>query len=84
MFEAIVVIAVILAIAIAVILILALTKPDGFRVQRETSIKAPAEDIFPLINDFHRWGAWSPYEHRDPAMKRTFGGADAGKGAVYA
>jgi uncharacterized protein YndB with AHSA1/START domain len=84
MFEAIVAIAVILAVAIAIILILALRKPDRFRVLRETSIKAPPESIFPLINDFHQWGGWSPYEHRDPAMKRTFDGADSGAGAVYA
>src|SRR6185436_10207445 len=33
--------------------------------------------------DFNRWGAWSPYEKKDPAMKRTFSGAPAGQGAVY-
>jgi hypothetical protein len=40
--------------------------------------------IFPLINDFHRWGTWSPWENKDPAMKRTYSGAQSGKGAVYA
>ncbi|KJC33807.1 polyketide cyclase [Bradyrhizobium sp. LTSP885] len=84
MFETIAIIAVILAIAIAVVLILAATKPDKLRVVRAISIKAPAERIFPLINDFHQWVAWSPYETRDPAMKRTYGGAERGQGAVYA
>ena len=51
MFEDIVVIAVMLAIAIAIVLILAATKPDTFRVQRTATINAPAEKIFPLIND---------------------------------
>jgi hypothetical protein len=84
MFEIITVIAVILAVAIAIVLILAATKPDTLRVQRAISIKAPAEKIFPLINDFHQWVAWSPYENKDPAMKRTYSGAENGKGAVYA
>ena len=84
MFEIIAVIAVILAIAIAVVLILAATKLNTFSVQRATTVKAPAEKIFPLINDFHQWGNWSPWEHKDPAMKRTYSGADSGKGAVYA
>ena len=84
MFEVIAIIAAILAIAIAIVLILALTKPDTFRVQRATTIKAPADKIFPLINDFHQWVAWSPYEKKDPAMKRTYSGAESGKGAVYA
>ena len=84
MLKAISIIAVVLAIAIAVVLILAATKPDTFGVQRSTTVKAPPEKIFALINDFHQWGSWSPYEHKDSAMKRTFSGTESGKGAVYA
>ena len=84
MFEVIVVIAIVLAVAIAVILGLAATKPNKLRVARAIDIKAPAEKIYPLISDFHPWVWWSPYEKKDPAMKRTYGGADRGKGATYA
>ena len=84
MFEIIAIIAVVLAIAIAIILILAATKADRFSFQRATTIKAPPEKIFPLINDFHQWGNWSPYENKDPAMKRSYSGAASGQGAVYA
>jgi uncharacterized protein YndB with AHSA1/START domain len=84
MFEAIVIIAVILAIAIAAVLVFAATKPDTLRVQRSIAINAPPERIFPLIADFHQWVTWSPYEQKDPAMKRTYSGAERGKGAVYA
>ena len=84
MFEIIAIIAVIIAIAIAIVLILAATKPNTLRVQRATSIKAPADRIFPLINDFQQWRTWSPYESKDPAMKRSYDGAESGKGAVYA
>jgi uncharacterized protein YndB with AHSA1/START domain len=83
MFEIIAIIAVVLAIAIAVVLILAATKPDKFSVQRAIAVSAPPEKIFPLINDFHQWGSWSPYENKDPAMKRSYSGASSGKGAVY-
>lgn len=84
MLEIIAIIAVIPAIAVAVVLVLAATKPGTLRVQRSTTIKAPAEQIFPLIADFHQWRRWSPYEEKDPAMKRTYAGAEHGKGAVYA
>src|SRR5882757_4280384 len=84
MFELIVIIAVVLAVAIAVVLILAATKPDTLRVQRAITVKAPAEKIFALINDFHQWRAWSPYEDRDPDLQRSYSGAASGKGAVYA
>ena len=84
MFEIIAIVAVVLAIAIATVLILAAAKPDTFSVERAISVKAPPEKIFPLINDFRRWRSWSPYENRDPAMKRSYSGAESGKGAVYA
>jgi uncharacterized protein YndB with AHSA1/START domain len=84
MFEIIAIIAIVLAIAIAIILIVAAIKPNAFSIQRATIVKAPAERIFPLINDFHQWGTWSPYENKDPAMKRSYSGAASGKGAVYA
>jgi hypothetical protein len=84
MFEIFAIIAVVLAIAIAVVLILAATKPDTFSVQRAAAVKAPPEKIFPLINDFHQWGTWSPWEGKDPAMKRTYSGTASGRGAVYA
>lgn len=79
-----IVVVVLLVVAVAVILVLAMTKPDTFQVQRTTSIKAPPEKIFPLINDFDNWAAWSPYEKKDPAMKRTRSGAEIGEGAIYA
>jgi polyketide cyclase/dehydrase/lipid transport protein len=84
MYEIIAIIAVVLAVAIAIVLILAATKPDIFSVQRATAMKAAPENIFSLINDFHRWGTWSPWETKDPSMKRTFSGAASGTGAIYA
>jgi uncharacterized protein YndB with AHSA1/START domain len=83
MFEIVAIVAIVLAVAIAIVLILAATKPDTFSVQRATTVRAPAEKIFALINDFHRWGTWSPYEARDPAMKRSYSGPANGVGAVY-
>jgi len=73
-----------LAIAIAIVLGLASRKPDTFTVRRSALVQAPAERIFPLVNNFHQWAAWSPWENRDPAMKRTYSGAESGEGAVYA
>ncbi|KRQ93921.1 polyketide cyclase [Bradyrhizobium jicamae] len=84
MFEVIAVIAVVLAVAIAAIFVIAATKPGTLRVQRAIRIKAPPDVIFPLISDFHQWLKWSPYENKDPAMKRSYDGAERGKGAVYA
>jgi len=73
----------IIAIAVVVLLVYAATKPDSFRVQRSATIQAPPEKIYPHINDFHRWAAWSPWEKLDPDLKRTHSGAASGKGTVY-
>ena len=84
MIKAIVIIAVVIALAIAVILILAAMKPDTFSVVRTASIGAPGEKLFALISDFHQWRKWSPWEERDPDLKRSYSGAERGKGAAYA
>lgn len=78
------IIAVTIVVLIAGVLLLAAVKPDAFRVERAISINAPPERIFAVINDFRRWGAWSPWERKDPAMQRTFGPSTSGPGAVYA
>jgi carbon monoxide dehydrogenase subunit G len=78
------IVALVLAAGIAGVLVYAATRPDVFTVQRTASIKAPPDRIFAFINDFRQWGAWSPYEKIDPAMKRSYGAKTAGEGATYA
>jgi len=84
MLAALVVIAVVIVIVIVVVLIVAARKPDTIRVERTAVVNAPADKLFPLIADFHQWLKWSPWEGRDPALKRTYSGAERGRGAVYA
>jgi uncharacterized protein YndB with AHSA1/START domain len=72
------------ALLIGAVLVLAATRPDQFRITRSTVIKAPPEKIFALISDFRRWATWSPYEKKDPDMRRSFGEAAEGRGATYA
>ena len=84
MLKTLAIIGVVVVVAIAGILLYAATKPDSFRVQRVVLINAPSDKVFPLINDIKAWTVWSPYEKKDPAMKRTYGAVTAGKGATYA
>ena len=84
MLKTLAIIGAIVVVVVAGILIYAATKPDSFRVQRVVLINAPPDKVFPLINDLKAWAVWSPYEKKDPAMKRTYGAVTAGKGATYA
>ncbi len=73
----------IIVIAIVAVLGLAASKPNSFKVTRETQIKAPPAKVLALIDDFREWPKWSPWEKMDPAMTRTHSGATSGTGAVY-
>jgi polyketide cyclase/dehydrase/lipid transport protein len=76
-------IALALVVLIGALLAYAATRPDSMHIERAAHIEAPPGKIFPLINDFRSWTAWSPYEKLDPAMKKAYSGAATGKGAVY-
>jgi hypothetical protein len=62
----------------------AATRPDSFRIVRTTKISAPAEIVFGQLTDFHKWGAWSPWEKLDPALKKTYSGTENAVGHGYA
>ena len=78
-----------ITLAVVALLLLALavyvaTRPPVLRVERSAVVGAPAAVVFPIINELHQWHRWSPYDKRDPDMKRTFDGPPAGPGSVYA
>lgn len=78
------IVGIVLLLAVAAVLIYAATRPDSFRIERSALIQAPPEKIFPQVNDFKAWTAWSPWEKIDPALKRSYSGPASGKGAGYA
>ncbi|MEO7193074.1 MAG: SRPBCC family protein [Vicinamibacterales bacterium] len=77
-------IALAVAACFAVFLLFVSRKSSSFRWERHTTIAAPPAKIFPLINHFHAWREWSPWEGLDPNLVRTYSGPDHGVGAVYA
>ena len=58
------------------------TRPNVIQVTRSITIQAPAEKIFPFIDDFHHWPAWAPQDKEDPTMKRIYSGEQSGTGAI--
>lgn len=80
------IILIVLGVIVAVVVVLAAyasTRPNSFRVQRSVTINAPAEKIFPQVNDLRAQQTWSPWEAKDPGMVRTYSGAQSGVGAKY-
>lgn len=54
-----------------------------FELSRSTTVASDPATVHALINDFHEWRQWSPWEDRDPQLERTYSGADAGVGTRY-
>src|SRR5262245_4833564 len=77
-------IAAVISAALIIILAMALGQPNDFRVERQIVIAAPANAIYPNLDDFHRWAAWSPWEKIEPSMKKTYSGPASGTGSKYA
>ena len=76
---------VLVALLVIVVLLVGFiaTRPSTYHVERSMSMSAPPATTYALISDFHRWGGWSPWDKIDPAMKKEYGGAEAGSGATY-
>jgi uncharacterized protein YndB with AHSA1/START domain len=68
---------------VAVVLGLAVTQPDTMFVERRIVIDAPPAKVFPWLEDPKKTSEWSPWDRKDPAMKKTYSGAPKGVGAVY-
>jgi hypothetical protein len=77
------ILALVAAIALVGFIAYVATRPNELRVTRETLIAAPPERIFGHLANLPGWRAWSPWEKKDPGMKRTFEGPESGVGAIY-
>lgn len=56
----------------------------SFSITRTAHTTAPVEAVLPLVQDFHQWVDWSPWEGLDPDLQRTYSGSPRGVGAKYA
>ena len=76
-----------IAIGVGVFLVLLVafiaSRPSELHVERTAVVHAPADVVHGVINDLRQWGRWSPYDSRDPNMKKTYDGPAAGPGAMY-
>ncbi|MBM3993865.1 MAG: SRPBCC family protein [Planctomycetes bacterium] len=72
----------IIVVILGLIGALTVAMPSAYRVSRSVAITAAPSDVFPHVNDFHKWKAWTPWLDDDPNAKVTIDGAP-GKGATY-
>jgi len=73
----------VLALAILGVVVAALMQPETYRVERSRVVDAPPELVHAWIDDFSKWPEWSPWEERDPHIRRNFSNPPSGRGASY-
>ncbi|HXC35615.1 MAG TPA: SRPBCC family protein [Candidatus Acidoferrales bacterium] len=66
-----------------ILIVVVLGQSNEFTVSRQIRINAPAEQIFPYVNELRNWEAWNPWAPLDPNCKMTYNGPPAGVGASY-
>lgn len=75
-------IALVLVGLVILFVVVGLLLPSTYRVERATTIEAPASQVFAQVNDFRNWEPWSPWAAKDPTIESTYRGAMTGEGAV--
>ncbi len=70
--------------AVAALCLFIETRSSRCHVERSVTIAAPADRVFAQIDDLRAWQRWSPWEGRDPNLRRTYEGPASGAGARYA
>ena len=56
----------------------------GYTITRSVDVASDPATVHALVDDFHEWTKWSPWEDVDPALRRTYSGSERGVGARYA
>jgi hypothetical protein len=83
MSKKIIVVFVMAVLAAGAMLGLVFSGPASYRLERATTIAAPADVVQARLDTLQRWTTWSPWERPDPDLQRIFEGPDSGAGASY-
>ena len=73
----------ILATAVALLLAYAAVRPAQFSLARSTTIAAPPDKVFALINDLRQFNTWNVWSRMEPDIVLTYGSSSAGVGGSY-
>ena len=73
----------VIALLVGAVFAFAATRPDSYSVSRSIDIAASPEAVHAIVDDFHNFPQWAPWQKLDPAVQTTFEGPRRGVGAVY-
>ena len=70
-----------LGLLVVVVLAVAYILPGKVQVERATTIDAPPNAVFDIVNSFEAFNQWSPWYERDPEGDYRIEGPETGVGA---
>ncbi len=70
-----------LALVIVAFLAVVAAQPADYTISREIAINAPAEKVFPYLNNSRLGDKWGPWKEVDPKTAMIFSGPEEGVGA---
>ncbi|NNC85884.1 MAG: SRPBCC family protein [Bacteroidia bacterium] len=74
-----------IVVAIVVIFaILGFMAPKDYDISRSIEINKPVEEVYPYLTSFENQANWSPWDKKDPHMKKVLTGTDGTVGCVSA
>lgn len=70
---------ILLGVAVALVALIGFiaTRPSTFKIERSTTVSAPADVVYALVADFHKVRTWSPFLKPDPTRTDTYAGTPA-------
>lgn len=71
-----------IVLVVAAFLTFVAMQPSEYHIAREVKISAPAEKIFPHVNDPKKFDVWNPWSKMDTNLKQSYEGSTAGVGAI--
>lgn len=74
----------ILIAVVLLIVILALIAPKNYAVSRDIVINKPISEVYNYLKLINNQDHWSPWQERDPDMKKKFTGTDGEVGFISA
>lgn len=74
----------VVAALVALLVVVAFFLPKTSHVERSVTIDRPPSEVFGVLNNIHRFNAWSPWFDLDPNAKYTYSGPSTGVGAKLA
>ena len=72
----------ILVAIVIIIVVLAIIAPKDYDVNRSITIDQPVSKVFEYLKYLKKQDEWSPWNKKDPNMKKEFEGVDGQVGAI--